>query len=406
MTDDRTVLARFAGLSTLGAVLYAVCQGVTLVLIARFGGNGDVATFFLAQAVATPLANFGSLRLKEQFAVENPMASFLPRVYRSLGVLALVSVVAVLGWLVFASKMVAGVGAFVMVANSAQMAIYAYQGRENAWGEFRAPAISEILMGATSIIAILLGYVFGNSLLLGSALLAMSWMSMAVVLLRRTARRDRAVGGFERSSVSLSEDLSVGLSGMSQVGQVSAARIGIGWFAGSVALANLGTASFLVRAGSVVVVGVRAAVAPRLGEMALRSPRSLRHLSNRLTLLAIPLAMVSSLFGFTLGQPLIRVGFGDEISPDPIAIALVFGSASFLYAAMVISQVVIALDGRRHLAMASLGGLLVTVAAVVPLSYFFGEVGAAATIAVGYLVRYGLTQRAVPQGVEAGAADA
>ena len=373
-----------------GPLLYAALQALTLLIIARLGGVEDAADFFLAQAIATPLGQFVSLRLKEQLATEAHQTKFVDRINRVCKVAVAVGVLGSLGWVIFAERGRALVGIGILLANLAQAVVAAFQGRRARRKEFFWASQSDTMLGILSLASVSIGYV-GAGLELGALLMAASWWIVAIVLTLAEARQDRdRTDLISGHSIPLRHDLLLGLARAAEVGQISITRIGTSAFAGADALARIGTGSFFVRMGAPIVGGLRSAMGADLGEAA--REKEIGPLLLRVRKQLLGLALVGSGLGAILGwfviPPVIAVIYGEPVTPAPGTGAFLMGGAAFLYTSMLMGQATIAKGERGAVLRANLGAVATSALLVAPLSLWFGETGAAAALAAGYVARF------------------
>lgn len=400
MTTHRVTVLRSiataAAKAMSGSFAYALFQTVALAVITQTGGAGDAANWFLAQAIATPIASFASLRLRDQLAVEPVSSSFVHRMVRSWTISAVVGVLATVLWVSFGSGQLRVVGIAILWSNFAQQSIQAFQGRRARSGQLLAPSQLSTLLGAAALVSVVIGYRIGG-LASGTVLLAISWWGIALFPIVREIIAEAKAGTPPSTDVSVIDDVAVGLSAAARNSQISVARIGAGAFAGEAALAALGTASFFVRLGVLAVGGIRAAISPRLAQA--RAAGTLAHRVATLRTQSRLAMIVGSLLGFAAayagGSQIIELIFGAETAPTRATTGIVFGSAVLLYGSMILGQVVIAYDRRWALARATFAALTATATTIGPLAIVYGEEGAALSLGFGYLVRYIFVDRAL-----------
>lgn len=374
-----------------GSALYSLLQLATLSVVSRFGGAQDAGDWFFAQAVATPVAFFGSLRLKEQLALDDDRAAYGARVQRMLFVMFPLLLLGSAAWLIFATGQRRYVGIAFLLANLSQQALGAYQGHKARASSFTAPSQLDTALGLLSFAAVVIGYqAERSSLTIGAALTALTWTMLTAFVLTRSVLETRKDLGRTTPRVPLLDDLAVGGAAATQTGQISAARIGAGVFVGQAAISAIGTASFFVRVGVLLVAGLRAALGPRIAEA--KSAGVLRQqivrvqsaLRIALLLVSVPAAAVG---GFA-GPTFIALLFGTDVQPSPATTAIVVAGALFLYGSMILDQLALALDIRRRLAQSTAAALIVTVALLPILAQPLGEPGAAAALTAGYVIRF------------------
>jgi len=378
-----------------GSALYSLLQLAALAIVTRRGGQPDAADWFFAQAVATPIAFFCSLRLKEQLSVDDELSAYGHRVRRMLTTMAIFAAVAIPGWAIFSTGQLRIAGIAFLLANLSQQAIGAYQGLMARSSRFTLPSQIDTLLGILSVASVWFAYQTDRGLALAAILTAMTWTAVAAIVLFLSTAKFRRSTEPTRSSVPLADDLAVGFAAATQSGQISTARIGADLLVGQAAIAAIGTASFFVRIGVLLVAGIRAAIGPLLanarqqGALGRQVSRAQRWLAIGLTLGALP----GGLLGALLGPPILRLLFGPDVIPQATTCAIVVASAMFLYGSMVLDQMAIAVDIRRRMAHSTTIAFIATLITIVPLSLIFGEPGAAGALAVGYFVRYLILNR-------------
>ncbi len=374
-----------------GNVFYAVAQAGTLAIITRSqGGAVDAVDFFLAQAIATPIAVLVSGRVRDQFATEPIPSPFLERITRVLLLSLFAGVLGSLVWFVASDGQRRWVGIWILVSNLAQVLVTAYQGRVIASSKFgRSSAISSCL-GALSVASIGTGYAFGG-LSLGTFFLAATWLALggALVIIETIhdrGRSDVAVG----ATSTLRDDMLIGLAATASIGQSSLARVGTEISAGAQALAQFGTVSQLARLGSLIMSGARVAISPQLAE-AQRTGTIGSFIAKLLRRGRIGIAAMTTIGfmgGWLLGPWLIELIFSASVSPSRATAALVLGAAPLLYGSMLLTQVAIAINDSTSLLRINIASLLTTSVLILPLGSAFGATGAALSLAAGHLVHY------------------
>ena len=378
----------------LGPAVYSAALALVLRIIAREGAADDVADFLLAQAVATPAALFVGMRQREQLGAQPYAGSIAGRIRRLSFVSLPVVVLGVGGWVVFASGQRSQVGVAVFVANMAQAFLWSIQGWLEQAKRFLTASLIDLTLGIAALLSVLFGYRWAG-LATGAVLLAASWAAIAVSWLAAAIRQSREAG-VSPTLHPLRDDLVFGASAMTQVGQISTSRIGTDALVGPIALAQLGTASLLVRLGMPFVQGGTKLLAPVLGSAARDGVMKAVVLMvlRRTVIAATTFSLAAAFAGFFFGPGLLGFVFDESVAPGRLTAAIVIGSAGLLYSSMYLGQVLVALKQSDPLGHAAVAGMVVTAVLLVPLALVAGVEGSAIALAAGYLARLVVTARA------------
>ena len=198
---------------------------------------------------------------------------------------------------------------------------------------------------------------------------------------------------FNRSAppTTVKNDLAMGVGAMGAVGQITSARLGTVAVLGQESLARIGSGSFLVRTAIPLVSGGLRVLSPRLAhahQTGASAVLAFEELVVRRVLGAAGfLAIGAGAIGYFIGPAVIGLIFDPEVAPTPGTTAILLGAAPILYSSMILAQLFVARRDSRSVTAMSFSALAVTGVLILPLSQAFGDVGAAAALALGYLVR-------------------
>lgn len=377
-----------------GTVAYLALQFGALLIITNTGGAPDASAWFLAQAVATPVSAFASMRLQDQLSVSPEILDLVDRLRRLLVVSIVVGSITTLGWLLFTDGQTQTVGIGFLIANFFQQFIFAIQGVRARRGSLLGPSQLNTLLGVLSLLSILIGYQVGG-LASGAILMACSWGAVALAAVVFEVRA--LEGTRHKTSVRLRDDLAMGVTGVTETGQISVARLIVRIVAGQASLAVFGTVSFLVRLGVIVVNAAKATIAPTLTQARVegRLDEEVRRILRAVEGGAFLAAPVMAGFGYVAGPMVIGTLFGPEVVPEASTAAAVLGGAAFLYLSMILAHLAVAKGRHNDLAKATIWSLIATLVTALPSVLFWGTTGGAVALNIGYFARYLFVRRLV-----------
>jgi O-antigen/teichoic acid export membrane protein len=175
---------------TAGNVVYAGCQILQLLVIARVLGASAAGLFALALSVTAPLVLFGNMQLRELYITDTTGRSFLTyrlaRIFSSAVALVLI----VIGGLLFGSTTTSVPIILVGLAKALDAYTDIHLGAFVREGDFRAAAICPALNGLISLIGTAGGAWFSGSLAVALGCYAagsLVSLALAVVMTKPTA---------------------------------------------------------------------------------------------------------------------------------------------------------------------------------------------------------------------------
>jgi O-antigen/teichoic acid export membrane protein len=402
MTEPAS-LRRSLSWTLLGELVFAACQGFSLMVVAKLGSPEALGRYSLGLAVATPVIVLANLHLRPIWVVdvrerpEHERASWadylgLRLLMQPIALAVVALVCAIRGW-PFTTVAVVLLVALIRAAGSISDILYAPAQRAERMDPI---GISRVLAGIAWLGLLTLG------LALGSELLALGLVALASFALTLTwdlhhARSHESMRPrFERPALqrliwfALPMGLAAGLLGITgnlpaYVLELDHGLAEVGFFAGAVLS--------ILQASGVVNVALGNATIPRLAKLAAADPRAFWRLLAKLLVLVAVLNALGLLLILVLGDLYLRLAFTPEYAVYLPELVLAGIATIILGLANMLSQTLTALGRFRAQLLLNILALLGSLAlslALIPNQGITGAVWALLWIAVLRLIIYAI----------------
>ena len=173
--------------------------------------------------------------------------------------------------------------------------------------------------------------------------------------------------------------------------QTSSVRLVVGILMTEAAVGILGATALLIKFLHPLAIGLAKTVLPDVAEEL--ACEDYRRLGKRLAVINIATISCVAVFaslGYWVAPPLIEWLLGASLRPPAFVAAILMTGAAPLIGSRFLTHLLIALRQRRAVELSALAGLVSSLAVAIPLTWAFGLAGAAAALAISYIVRYSL----------------
>lgn len=343
-------LRRSMSWSLAGRLVYALCQWLMLLVLARLGGLEAVGRFALALAVTGPIVLFSNLGLRHVQATDADgsydYADYLA--VRGWTTIAALVVLAVVIALAYDAGETARVIALVALAKGFESMSDVVYGLEQVRQRLDLTTRSLCLRGLSGVVAMILGYWLGGDLTASVAAMTAAWAGCYLLydlpaqrrLLAepqsdaRPAARPRATGDSARRRRLAWVALPMGVVALLISLNVNVPRYFIEAWLGEQALGAFAAMFYFVVVGSLVVNGLGQATLVNLAACDARGQRRVfLRLLGRLVAASLGLGLVGVLASWLLGRQLLTLLYGAAFARDAGLFVWIMIAGALNYAA-------------------------------------------------------------------------
>ena len=343
-------LRRSMSWSLAGRLVYALCQWLMLLVLARLGGLEAVGRFALALAVTGPIVLFSNLGLRHVQATDADgsydYADYLA--VRGWTTIAALVVLAVVIALAYDAGETARVIALVALAKGFESMSDVVYGLEQVRQRLDLTTRSLCLRGLSGVGAMTLGYWLGGSLTASIAAMTAAWAACYLLydlpaqrrLLAepqpdaRPAARPRPTGHSARRRRLAWVALPMGVVALLISLNVNVPRYFIEAWLGEQALGAFAAMFYFVVVGSLVVNGLGQATLVNLAACDARGQRrAFLRLLGRLVAASLGLGLVGVLASWLLGRQLLTLLYGAAFARDAGLFVWIMSAGALNYAA-------------------------------------------------------------------------
>lgn len=379
-----------------GQVVYALTQGVILVVLAKLQGAETVGRFALALAIVTPIAELAHMRLRDVLSTDAAGDYSLIEyvVLTSInGILALGLITAISLSFGYGGEtlQVILVVACTKVVELLSFICYGAQSRAERMDRL---GISLVLRGTLGAAAMTLGVVITGDLAWGAVGMGAAWLAVLAYYDVPEARhahpawkvRHRPTLPRLRSLAVLA--LPLGIMQLLISLAPSIPRVFLEQSAGAASLGVFAGMAYLVVGISTVARALAQTMAPRLGKhYAEGNMVAFKMVLKRQIQLASLMGVIGLVGAVLFGRPIVTLLYGAEFGAEaPALVALMF-YAGLLYVSMQLIQGLIAARWLRRQMFLALVVIVITLAAGFILIPAYGVGGAVAVLIIAGIVR-------------------
>ncbi len=378
-------MRRSIGWQVVANIIYTASQAVMLVLLGSLGDINDVGVFALGTAVTAPVFLLADVNLRVALAAEGDGRTHIGR-YLQIRAVSTTLALIVCGLMVLLGLHIVVLAAAVSKAvESFSTLLY---GIIEADGGAMRTGQSMVERSFSGLLFFAIGFVMTESVSIAFLGLAFGWL--LEVTLRTlpaalaTSTPDWAHVGAVPSIPSVAR--SAGPLGMAQFAySVSSMipRLVLERVAGTAALGAFATVAYLTQAVLPLAIALGVTILPRLSEHRARGEEApFRHLLAKAATLITLACVVGAAGAVVIGPWVIETVF--QVHASRTLIGLVFVSLAATLVQRIYARAIQAARRFKLFLAIDLVSLAVTVIVVFPLVDAFGEVGAAATLAIAY----------------------
>lgn len=369
-----------------GRIVYAACQWLVIICIARFLGAEQVGNFSYAMAFCAPVYIFLQMNMRMYLATDSNSEFDIGSYIAARKFFSLLAVALCFLFFYIGDNIVTALFSCVVLFKAVESNSDIYYGCWQKQEKMQHIGISLVLRGLSSVLGIVIGLYIYNSITLMAATILAGWLLVLVFYDRRfDAYRERsATPGFTLNTLIKIVKKCWPLAFVMSIGtlNVNTPVYMLDYFLGAESVGIYSSVAYFFFIGRLVVDSITHAGASRMAKHFHQNPAQFKRLFMQLLLVVFALGLIGIAGSWVLGDWLLALIYGDAFAGKGSLFVWVMcaGAVSYLSQLFSVSLTV----ARRFIDMLLVNGICLIAAVVAAIVFIerYGVTGAGITLFV------------------------